>query len=296
MKKILIYLLLIVVLVISLNTIMLNRNNNINEELKVEIAPIPEKTVELITLYFPDAGKQYLTRENRVIEHTVEQRERIILEELIKGPTNKGKISVIPTTTKLYSVVSKNGIAYINLSNEFKSDMQFGGNNEILAIYSIVNSLTELKTIKSVQISVDGQTEGVLQKYMPLDYAYKQNLSLVDNPIRTPIEVVKDYFNFIKNEDYRNAFDLLYNPSNVNIDYSMYYHFQKERGVKEYNIYSYEMIEYDEFIIVKFDYSEKNWTGNEVYYKNKDFKFINHYGEWKIVIEDLQKFFNNNIQ
>ncbi len=296
MKKILIYLLLIVVLVISVNRIMLNKDNNINEELKVEIAPIPEKTVELITLYFPDGGKQYLTRENRVIEHTVEQRERIILEELIKGPIDKEKIAVIPTTTKLYSVVTKNGTAYINLSNEFKSDMQFGGNNEILAIYSIVNSLAELKTIKSAQISVDEEKEGVLQKYMPLDYAYKQNLSLVNNPIRTPIEIVKDYFNFIKNEDYRNAFDLLYNPSNVNIDYSMYYHFQKERGVREYNIYSYEMIEYNEFIVVKFDYSEKTWTGDEFHYKNKDFKFINHYGEWKIVIEDVPKFFNNSIK
>jgi len=275
---------------------MLNRDNNINEELKVEIAPVPEKIVELITLYFPDKGRQYLVRENRVIEHTTEQVEKLILEELIKGPVNERNTDSIPSNTKVDSIVIKNDITYVHLSSEFKSDMKFGSNNEVLAIYSIVNSLTELKTIKNVRLIVEGEKHGILQRYMPLDYIYKQNLSIVNKPIKNPIEIVKDYFVFIENEEYRQAFDLLYNPASVNIDYSMYYHYQKEKRIKEHNIHTYQMVEENDFRVVTFDYSQINETGDEVHYKNVKFKLKNQYGEWKIVIENLLGYFNNILQ
>ena len=286
MKKNIIYLLLSIILVVSFTIFMLNRDHNINEELKVEIAPIPEKTVELVTLYFPNRGKQYLVKEKRVIEHTVEQPEKLILEELIKGPANEKNDYVIPPNAKIYSIVIKNDTAYVNLSNEFKSDMKLGSNNEMLAIYSIVNSLTELRAIKNVRLIVEGEEQGVLQKYMPLDHLYKQNLKLVNHPIRNPIEVVKDYFSFIEKEEYRQAFDLLYNPASVNIDYSMYYHYQKERNIKKRNIYTYKMREDNDFRVVTFNYSETNSNGDKFTY-NKDFKLKNDYGYWKIVIENL---------
>lgn len=284
MKKNLAYLLLIAILLISFPIFNLNKDNNINEELKIEIAPTSEKTVELVTLYFADKGRQYLVRENRVIEHIIEMPEKIILEELIKGPVNPRNFGVVPSNTKIHSIEIRNDTAYINLSEEFRKDMEFGSNNEVLAIYSIVNTLTQFKTIKNVKLSVEGK-EDALQKYMPLDHIYKQDLNIVNNPIKNPIEVVREYFDLLDRDEYRQAYDLLYDPSNVNIDYSMYYHYQKSKNISKHSIYTYKMIEEDSFKIVTFDYSEESEAGDVSYYNDVDFKLKNYLGEWKIVIE-----------
>lgn len=294
MGKRIIYFLAITIIATSFILMLPKLKTDNNGELTIEISPLPEKTVELVTLYFPDKGHQYLVRENRIIEHTVEPKEKLILEELLKGPLNGDKDFAMAPTVKLYSVAIINGTAYVNLSEEFKSDLQFGKNNETLAVYSIVNSLTEIRTIKNVQILVEGQELDVLQKYMPLKHHYKQNLNIVNNPIKTPIETVKYYFSLIENEEYRKAFDFLYNPSSVNIDYSMYYHYQKEKDIKVHSVHSYEMTEEGDFAIVTIDYDEITGHGDTLYYKNESFKLKNDYGEWKITIENMPQLFKYN--
>ena len=57
---------------------------------------------------------------------------------------------------------------------------------------------------------------------MPLDNTYKQNLKLVHNSIQNPIEVVKNYFSFIESGSYREAYDLIYKPAHIDLDYSMF--------------------------------------------------------------------------
>ncbi len=287
MKKNLIIVLIITLMLISLSIYLLNRDNHINDDLNVEIPPVSQKTAELVTLYFPDKGRQYLVRENRVIEHTTEQRERLILEELIRGPVNKRNTSVIPSNVEIMSIVSKGETVLVYLSREFKSNMGLGSNNEILAVYSIVNSLTELKTIKNVQLIIESEEYSILQKHMPLDHVYRQNLSIVNNPIKNPIEVVKEYFFYLEEENYRRAFDLIYEPSNLGLDYSMYYNYQKNRKIEMYNIYTYKMIDEEDIKVVTFKYSEIDAFGNETYYDDKEYKLKNYYGEWKIILEDI---------
>lgn len=285
MKNNAIYLLLTIILTTSV-TIFYTNERNTNEGLRIEISPISEEKAELATLYFPDKGRQYLVRENRIITQNREQKEKLILEELIKGPKKKKNGTVISPKVKINSIISRNDVTYIDLSSEFKHNMEFGSNSEILAIYSVVNSLTELKTIKNVKLTVDGQEKGFLQKYMPLDYIYKRNLELVNDPIKNPIEVVKKYFDYIENGEYRQAYDFLYKPESQNLDYSMYYYYQKNKDIKKYNIYTYKMIEEDDLRIVTFDYGEVNHNNEETYYFNKEFKLKNYFGEWKIIIDN----------
>ncbi len=286
MKNNAIYLLLIIILTTSV-TIFLTNKRNTNEDLRLEISPISEEKAELITLYFPDKGRQYLVRENRIIAQKNEQKEKLILEELIKGPKKQKNGIVISPEVKINSIISRNDVTYIDLSSEFKYNMEFVSNSEILAIYSVVNSLTELKTIKNVKFTVDGQEEGFLQKYMPLDYIYTRNLELVNNPIQNPIEVVKKYFHCIQDDEYREAYDLLYKPESQNLDYSMYYHYQKDKNIEKHNIYTYKMVEDEDLRIVTFDYGEVNHNNEEIYYSNKEFKLKNYFGEWKIIIDDM---------
>lgn len=80
-----------------------------------------------------------------------------IVEELIKGPTNKDYTNPIPKETKVKQLEIKDGICYLDFNKEFVSRHPGGELNETLTIYSIVNTLTELNEINSVQFLIDGE-------------------------------------------------------------------------------------------------------------------------------------------
>lgn len=114
-------------------------------------------TVQM-TLYFAQKGTNYLDTEKRVVslkENDIV--ERVILNELISGPTTENLVKTIPADTKVLSVETKDSVCYVNLSREFIDKFSGTQNEELLAVYSIVNSLTELKNIKSVQFLVKGE-------------------------------------------------------------------------------------------------------------------------------------------
>ena len=111
-----------------------------------------------VVLYFANGMGEGLSVERRTVEYPASSAiEKAIVEELIKGPENDGNISIIPTDTKVLSVETKNGVCFVNLSKEFKDKYQGGTAGEVLTIYSIVNSLTELDTVSSVQLLIEGE-------------------------------------------------------------------------------------------------------------------------------------------
>lgn len=111
-----------------------------------------------IKLYFSDLKSENLIAEAREI--TVSQKETMemrIIKELLKGPVNPNLMKTIPTETKILSVETKEGVCFVNLSQEFKSRHTGGSAGEMMTIYSIVNSLTELESVDKVQFLVEGQ-------------------------------------------------------------------------------------------------------------------------------------------
>lgn len=114
--------------------------------------------MKYIKLYFSDAKAEKLVAEAREIsisqKETMEMR---ILKELIAGPVNQKLSKTIPAETKILSVETKEGVCFVNLSQEFKTRHSGGSAGEIMTVYSIVNSLTELEHIDKVQFLVEGQ-------------------------------------------------------------------------------------------------------------------------------------------
>lgn len=111
-----------------------------------------------IKLYFSDLKSENLIAEAREI--TVSQKETMemrILKELLKGPVNPNLMKTIPSETKILSVETKEGVCFINLSQEFKNRHSGGSAGEMMTVYSIVNSLTELENVDKVQFLVEGQ-------------------------------------------------------------------------------------------------------------------------------------------
>lgn len=116
-----------------------------------------------VSLYFGDEMGEGLVLERRNVgipsSSTVE---RVIVDELLKGPSVANNISVIPAGVKVLSVETKNRVCFVNLSKEFVDKFTGGSSGEILTIYSIVNSLTELDTVGSVQFLIEGEKKDSL--------------------------------------------------------------------------------------------------------------------------------------
>ena len=116
-----------------------------------------------VSLYFGDAMGEGLVIERRNVEipssSTVE---RVIVDEIIKGPSVANNISVIPQGVKVLSVETKNRVCFVNLSKEFIDKFSGGSSGEVLTVYSIVNSLTELDTVGSVQLLIEGEKKDTL--------------------------------------------------------------------------------------------------------------------------------------
>lgn len=131
-----------------------------------------------VCLYFPDTNALNLYKEVRnvpVIDNSVE---KTIVMELIKGPETDELTSTIPAETKVISVETKENICFVNLSNEFVKNHANGSTAEVYTVYSIVNSLTELKDIESVQFLVEGEKVDVL-RHMLLDAPYFRDESYI---------------------------------------------------------------------------------------------------------------------
>ncbi len=109
-----------------------------------------------ITLYFAKGSK--LVREERTIKTTdLQPIEQYIINELIKGPKDKALSPVLSKDTVLMSVDVEDNICYLNFRESFLKENKGDSTHEKLALYSIVNSLTELQTISRVQLYMDGK-------------------------------------------------------------------------------------------------------------------------------------------
>ena len=112
--------------------------------------------------------------------------EKLVMEQLLKGPKGNGKRSAIPDGTKLVSVSVLDGVGFVNLNEGFLNQ-----NYEIaepVVIYSIANSLVELPNINKVQISVNGDSNMTYREKLKLSDMYDRNLDYMDESARSQVE------------------------------------------------------------------------------------------------------------
>ncbi len=111
----------------------------------------------VISLYFADKDAAKLQLERRsVVQNDKEPVEKIVINELMRGSLSSG-LKLIPAEAKLISTEIKDGVCFVNFSKEFTDKRVAGSSSELLTIYSIVNTLTELENIDKVQFLIEGQ-------------------------------------------------------------------------------------------------------------------------------------------
>ncbi|MCD4670768.1 MAG: GerMN domain-containing protein [Actinomycetia bacterium] len=127
-----------------------------------------------VTLYFASMvdSRPYLIGETRQIEDPGNIYKTAV-EELIKGPLAKGLYPTIPSDTVVNSVTVSDGLATVDFNiriiNNFE-EIPHSSGTETLAIYSIVNTLTEFKDIERVKITIGGLSTGEVDGYMVEDF------------------------------------------------------------------------------------------------------------------------------
>ncbi len=138
-----------------------------------------QDAVDTLRLYFPDTDGQYLVPEEREIEmQSSLSTERLILSELMKGPDSKNLTQAVPADIKVISAETKDGVCFVNMSGDVVEKISPGTTSTTLFLYSIVNSLTELETIDSVQLLIDGKTGVEFGNYV-LDAPLEKNSTLI---------------------------------------------------------------------------------------------------------------------
>lgn len=137
-----------------------------------------EKVV--LTLYYANKdGKKLKSIQRTEIYNSNIALEKLVVDKLIAGPAQEeeGVYATINPNTKALSVTAKDGVCYVNLSEEFQTQL-FNVTAEV-TVYSLVNSLIELSSINKVQLSVDGETKIIYKESIPLDKPLERNFDLV---------------------------------------------------------------------------------------------------------------------
>ncbi len=114
--------------------------------------------VRQLRLYFADGDDRRLISEYHSL--TLDEdaaADRYVMEELLRGPNSAELRSAIPAGTELLSCQTEGGVCTVDLSEAFYTGRPDTAVGERLAIYSIVDSLTALPQVDSVQLLVEGQ-------------------------------------------------------------------------------------------------------------------------------------------
>ena len=130
------------------------------------------------TLYFADKSGKRLVKETRnVYYRRTLPKERVVLEQLAKGPLEEEHYAAIPEDTMAISVITADRICYLDLNSEFQDAALDVAEN--ISVYSVVNSIVDSCEADKVQISIEGSSGGNFQKSLPLYKFYEKNEDLV---------------------------------------------------------------------------------------------------------------------
>lgn len=136
-----------------------------------------------VRLYFASETGDKLVETNRTLVYSSSANvsmEKLVVEQLIGGPSEQVKDKVFPTMnpdTKIVGVTVKDGTCYVNLNENFLTQI-YNVTSEV-TIYSIVNSLVELPNVNKVQIAINGDSNVMYRENINLAVAYERNLDLV---------------------------------------------------------------------------------------------------------------------
>lgn len=131
-----------------------------------------------LKLYFSNETGDALKEETVTVKYSSNvSMEKLIVEQILKGPSQTGMFPTVNPDTKVLGVTVKEGICYVNLDENFLN-VTYDMTPEV-AVYSLVNSLIEGTDATEVQISVNGETKVSYMDSLDLSEPLKMKANLV---------------------------------------------------------------------------------------------------------------------
>ena len=132
-----------------------------------------------VSLYYTDlkGKKLFNTRHNVEFDGTISL-EELVIRQLLAGPLENDKLSpVLPAGTKINKVSFKDGICYVDFSEEFLEGCD--GVADEVVVYSIVNSLTDIGSVTKVQFWINGKPIGYYRETVPIDLPVERKFDII---------------------------------------------------------------------------------------------------------------------
>ena len=131
-----------------------------------------------LTLCYADSSGEKLQKEEDTVRYNSnESKERVVVEQLMRGPSNNRLLATIPKGTKLLGVSIKDHICYLNFDEGLRNIAP--GVSPETVIYSIVNSVIDGGNVSEVQISINGDSSIVYQESIKLDEPLSRNQEMI---------------------------------------------------------------------------------------------------------------------
>lgn len=164
-KKIILGILLVIILGIVGYLVVINVFFNDEAEVisneytpEVEISDDELRTT-IVTLYFVDTESGSIASEARLMDskELLLDPYKTLVEILIEGPKDSSLSTIIPAETKVLSATLSGNCVTLDLSQEFIDNAPQDSIQKSNMIYTIVNTLTELKEVDSVKFLINGE-------------------------------------------------------------------------------------------------------------------------------------------
>lgn len=141
----------------------------------------PASNTRNIILYFADQDANFVHPEPRQIRVTPNLGEtefiKVVLLELISGPTSGTLYRTIPEEVNVLSVVRKGDLVTVDFSEEMITKHWGGAAGETMTVNSLTATLTEITGIKRVLLTVKGQPMSI--EHMIIDKPLTRNPELI---------------------------------------------------------------------------------------------------------------------
>ena len=130
-----------------------------------------------LNLYFTnEEGNQLVPEARQVYYNGNTPIEKVIVEQLLRGPGESGHYATLPSDTRIVGVSVADGIAYVNLGKQFVDEAL--PVDAQIPIYSIVNSLIDAVNVSQVHISINGDTSLLFKDKVDMNQLFQVNHEL----------------------------------------------------------------------------------------------------------------------
>lgn len=197
MKK---FILLVLMMISILILCSCGHNDDDQDAMGNEINPISSITIDEdeaavlneklpAILYFGDGDKIKLVKEIRYInikeaKKGAETFATAIVKELLNGPKSEGLTAIIAEGTSLRSPVTiEERVATVDFTKEFIDNHPGGKELAEITLYSVVNSLTEMKEIERVKFIINGKDTKNFKDNITLDNNFPRNEAVVNKEV-----------------------------------------------------------------------------------------------------------------